>query len=673
MQPPISVGTILQNRYRLISILGQGGFGRTYLAEDQGRFNERCALKEFIPAQSGSYALEKSKELFQREAAILYQIQHPQVPQFRATFEQDQRLFLVQDYVEGKTYGTLVQERTAQGYPFSEAEVIQLLRQILPVLAHIHSKGIIHRDIAPDNLILRESDHLPVLIDFGVVKDLATRIQSPETVPQPTTVGKFGYAPGEQMQTGRAYPSSDLYSLAVVAIVLLTGKEPQEIYNESTLTWQWQESAKVSPGFAQVLNRMLSYKPGDRYQSVAEVVQALQALTQPTAISPPAPPPPYPGQFPSPPLPPIPAQAQVPSPPPPPTQTPPQSPPSPADPNLSQVATVAVGGRSSPVNPNPNSDPNRTGPVIPPPSNGPAWENPWAIAAVGTTLALAAGLGSWALVTSLLRTPEDPVSPTPTVVISPTPAPSPSPSPIPSPSPTPTPTPSPVQFSQRLRVAPGEQNTVQGGLKANETISYIVPGQQDQTLSAYLGGEGILMTVLGPDQNPVNNRARRVSAWEGTLPYTGDYSIQLSPVRGIAQADYELELNVKNPPEPTPSPSPTSAPAPSSTPTAVDVERVSFPAGTTETQISGQTNPTTIKRYLVTAQAGQVLNVEIVAGAATLDIRYPDGRLVEDASGIVSWQSQLLTSGDYQIDVIAARDTSFTLNVSMQAPEPPRE
>jgi len=210
-------------------------------------------------------------------------------------------------------------------------------------------------------------------------------------------------------------------------------------------------------------------------------------------------------------------------------------------------------------------------------------------------------------------------------------------------------------------------------LKANETISYVVPGQQAQTLSAYLGGEGILMTVLGPDQNPVNNRARRVSVWEGVLPYTGDYYIQLSPVRGIAQADYELELNLKEPAEPTPSPSTTPSPTPIPTPSptpAVDVEQVSFPAGATETQVSGRTSSTTIKRYLVAAQAGQVLNVEITNGAATLDIRYPDGRLVEDASGIVSWQSQVPIGGDYQIDVIAVRDTDFTLTVSTQASEP---
>ncbi len=179
MRPPIPTGTVLQDRYRILSVLGQGGFGRTYLAEDQGRFNELCALKELTPADTGAYALEKSTELFQREAQILYQIQHPQIPQFRATFEYEQRLFLVQDYVEGQNYRTLLDQRRSQGYVFSEAEVKQLLQQLLPVLAYIHSKGIIHRDITPDNIILRARDHLPVLIDFGVVKELATKFQSP--------------------------------------------------------------------------------------------------------------------------------------------------------------------------------------------------------------------------------------------------------------------------------------------------------------------------------------------------------------------------------------------------------------------------------------------------------------------------------------------------------------
>lgn len=202
MQPPITVGTVLQNRYRIIQILGQGGFGRTYLAEDQRRFNELCAIKELISTATEAVAWEKAKELFHREAAILYQIEHPQVPKFRERFEQDQRLFLVEDYVAGQTYRAMLAERQAIGKTFTEAEVLQLIQSLLPVLEHIHSRGIIHRDISPENIILRDSDAKPVLIDFGVVKELATRLRSPESAMPETTVGKLGYSPSEQMQTG---------------------------------------------------------------------------------------------------------------------------------------------------------------------------------------------------------------------------------------------------------------------------------------------------------------------------------------------------------------------------------------------------------------------------------------------------------------------------------------
>ena len=145
MQPPIPLQTVLQDRYRLIKILGQGGFGRTYLAEDIGRFNELVALKELIPFQSTSESLAKAKQLFQKEATVLYKIHHPQIPQFRATFEQDGRLFLVQDYIAGKTYWKLLQQRQGIGKTLTEVEIIQLLQQILPVLAHLHVRGIIHR------------------------------------------------------------------------------------------------------------------------------------------------------------------------------------------------------------------------------------------------------------------------------------------------------------------------------------------------------------------------------------------------------------------------------------------------------------------------------------------------------------------------------------------------
>ncbi|HLO52536.1 MAG TPA: protein kinase [Kamptonema sp.] len=406
MQPPIPVGTTLQNRYRLLSILGQGGFGRTYLAEDRGRFQERCALKEFIPIQSGTHAIEKSKELFQREAAVLYQIQHPQIPQFRATFEESQRLFLVQDYVDGKTYRRLLQEFKATGRNFLEAEVLVFVRQMLPVLAHIHARGIIHRDISPDNIILRNSDQLPVLIDFGVVKELATRVQGPDPAGPATSVGKIGYAPAEQMQTGRATPSSDLYALAVTAIVLLTGKEPQELLDENTLIWNWQRWTQVSLGFAYVLNRMLSRQPSDRYQSVSEVAQALEGQANPSFQ---------------------------------PQQPPPIS--APIESKVSQVATVAVGRKPDAASLGAGQQ-HKPAPIAPPPD--PFWDNPMAATVLGAVLVLLTGFGSWALVSSFLNSQKERPSPKPSVFVTPTPEPILSPRPTPKPELTPSPTPKPI-------------------------------------------------------------------------------------------------------------------------------------------------------------------------------------------------------------------------------------
>jgi serine/threonine protein kinase len=274
MESPITVGTILQNRYHIIHIIGQGGFGRTYLAEDQRRFNELCVLKELIAPITENFGGQKAKELFEREAATLYQIEHPQIPKFREKFAQNEKLFLVQDFVSGKNYRSLLKEHQDAGANFTEAEVLHLFQHLLPVLGYLHGQGIIHRDISPDNIILREHDFLPVLIDFGVVKELATKLKSSTPTPV-TTVGKLGYAPSEQMQTGKAYPSSDLYSLAVTAIVLLTGKEPADLFDEQQLTWHWQQWATVKPEFAQILQRMLSYMPGERYQSAADVTQAM--------------------------------------------------------------------------------------------------------------------------------------------------------------------------------------------------------------------------------------------------------------------------------------------------------------------------------------------------------------------------------------------------------------
>ncbi|MBE9005366.1 protein kinase [Fortiea sp. LEGE XX443] len=282
----IQPGLTLSDRYVVVRQIGQGGFGRTYLAEDINRFRELCVLKEFSPQVQTAYVLQKAEELFQREASVLYKLQHPQIPRFRELFRTNlqgkEYLFLVQDYVEGQTYNSLLNTRRQQGLRFTEAEVRQLLQQILPVLEYIHSLGVIHRDISPDNLILRAADQLPILIDFGGVKQVIATVASQyyqpgvaAPPPAPTLLGKIGFAPPEQMQTGSVSPHSDLYALAVTILVLLTGKQPQELLDNYTLTWKWQQEVSLSPMLEQILNKMLAPRPSDRYQSASQVLHAL--------------------------------------------------------------------------------------------------------------------------------------------------------------------------------------------------------------------------------------------------------------------------------------------------------------------------------------------------------------------------------------------------------------
>ncbi len=280
---PIHLGKILHNRYRLERILGQGGFGRTYLAEDITLANEKCVLKEFTPQELPPEQWQKAQELFEREARVLQQLHHSQIPRFRETLKINlggrDYLFLVQDYIEGETYYQLL----ADGLRFTEAEIRQLLIQLLPVLSYIHSQNVVHRDISPDNIILRNSDKLPVLIDFGGVKQLEATPGGWGTLlgVLGTRLGKKGYAPDEQLRQGRAFSSSDLYALAVTGLVLLTGKEPQELYDGFKATWRWGKEISVSPQLEAVLKKMLAFKPGSRYQSAAEVLQALQSPIKP--------------------------------------------------------------------------------------------------------------------------------------------------------------------------------------------------------------------------------------------------------------------------------------------------------------------------------------------------------------------------------------------------------
>ena len=526
MQPPIPPGIMLQNRYRVTKILGQGGFGRTYLAQDTARFNELCVIKEFIPAVTGTYALDKSKELFQREAAVLYQIQHPQIPQFRANFEQGKRLFLIQDYADGKTYADLIEERHQQSQTFSEAEVVEFLQQMLPVLEHIHSKGIIHRDIAPDNIILRQSDRLPVLIDFGVVKQ---GVAASEDAPQGTTVGKLGYSPSEQLQTGQVYPNSDLYALAVTSVVMMTGRKPEQLMDESTMTWRWHQWVPtLSTWFAKVLNRMLNPRPNNRYQSAIEVAQALRSLEGLVATS----------------VPPGGNNSQ----------------------NHKQQSPSPKATSRQPAKPTTRrtSQPGSTVPVRR--TTNPIWNSPWALTVIVAGIGLLVTIGPFVLLGSLFPSQQlqTSVKRRNTPSTEPTPSPSDAAS-TPVPELSPTSSPGAVEQSERLNLVLGETTSKQGNLKANQAITYIIPAELGQHLNSSVTKGGVSITVLAPNKELLNFQAKQVPRWEGLLPLSGDYYIQVNLVEGVAESDYKLDMSLASPGQPTPGTSP--EPTPTSTPT----------------------------------------------------------------------------------------------------------
>ena len=205
---------LLGDRYRPLEFLGEGGFGRTFKAVNEQRLNTPCVIKQFLPQQAGSAALQKATELFQQEAKRLQELgKHPQIPDLEAFFSQDDRLYLVQEFIDGQN---LLQEFQTQG-TLNESQIRIILTELLPVLQFIHDNKVIHRDIKPENIIRSKNGKL-FLIDFGVSKETSGSIVTKIG----TITGTPGFAPLEQFR-GMSYPNSDLYSLAVTCVRLLTG------------------------------------------------------------------------------------------------------------------------------------------------------------------------------------------------------------------------------------------------------------------------------------------------------------------------------------------------------------------------------------------------------------------------------------------------------------------
>lgn len=286
------LGKLLEGRYHVVQVLSSGGFCQTYLAEDTHTTGHpTCVVKHLKPASNSPNSLQTLRWLFTGEAQALKKLgSHDQIPQLLDHFEENQEFYLVQEFVQGHTVSAELQP----GRRWTETQVFQFLQEVLDILQFIHSQGLIHRDIKPNNLLRRQRDRRFVLIDFGSVKQAWTQVitlqgQRISTfaigLPATITIGTPGYMPTEQ-ERGKPRPNSDIYALGIMCIQALTGLHPTQLTEDpDTCEIVWQPHCRVSTGLASVLDKMVRYSFKDRYESATEVLEALQPLAifyQPT-------------------------------------------------------------------------------------------------------------------------------------------------------------------------------------------------------------------------------------------------------------------------------------------------------------------------------------------------------------------------------------------------------
>ena len=259
-----AIGEVIGDRYRLEQCLSEGPQGRLWRACDQLASDAPVALRQLGPDQDQVRALQ----LWSRLQGVL----HPQVPRLGGALTVGDQLWLVREWQAGRTYQELLVARAERQLVFGVGEVLLVLRQVLPVLAALHSQELVHGDLCPANLLRRDSDGLPVLLDFGLVcgKTLATP----------------GYAPPQLARTAVPEPWMDLYALGVVALVLLSGDAPAQLLDPVTLAWRWPAALSEHPELLARLQRLLSSDPAERFLSASQALSALQTLPMPESTGP---------------------------------------------------------------------------------------------------------------------------------------------------------------------------------------------------------------------------------------------------------------------------------------------------------------------------------------------------------------------------------------------------
>ncbi|MBF2066846.1 MAG: tetratricopeptide repeat protein [Calothrix sp. C42_A2020_038] len=271
------LGNTLVGRYQIISSLGGGGFGETYVACDtQLPGTPQCVVKKLKPQSNDPETLQTARRLFDTEAQVLYQLgTHEQIPQLLAYFEENQEFYLVQEFIEGHDLGN----ELTPGKIYSQEQVVSFLQEILEILNFVHLHKVIHRDINPRNILRRKHDNKLVLIDFGAVKQITTNVVNSQSQRLTVAIGTPGYIPSEQA-LGHPKYSSDIYALGIIGIQALTGISPEQLEHDvdtNEIIWR-PKCTSVSNEFAEILDKMACYDFRQRFTTASAALQALKNL-----------------------------------------------------------------------------------------------------------------------------------------------------------------------------------------------------------------------------------------------------------------------------------------------------------------------------------------------------------------------------------------------------------
>lgn len=272
-------GDILHHRYKIVKLLGEGGFGQTYLAKDSNLDNRLCAIKTIpYPQPDNPEILQQARLRFDREVRTLSQLgQHPQIPQIFDRFEENENFYIVQEYIEGST----LSDELIPGTQLPEGQVIPLLKEILEILVFVHKNNVVHRDLKPSNLI-RRTDGKIFIIDFGAVQEIRTLTVTSSGEIATLPIGSPGYMPPEQ-QYGNPGFYSDIYAVGIIGIQALTGVNPNH-FRRATDTCEIIWHCSKSDRLKKILDKMVRYHFKERYQSVAEVLRDLKKSPIPAGL-----------------------------------------------------------------------------------------------------------------------------------------------------------------------------------------------------------------------------------------------------------------------------------------------------------------------------------------------------------------------------------------------------